>query len=190
MSVNDVPADIKDEYEALKRQGRIPEKSRPEYYREYGRYMEWKKMRGIATECNDEAVIGLYLEQKSKSVVPTTLFMIMSMLKSVIAVEHNTILNTDNLNKILGKKTKNYIPKKAPILSREQVAHFLCQPDDLYLVAKVITAIGMCGALRKCEMYALKFSDITVNSDTVAVVKVAPSKTNTRGVICYYIHWG
>lgn len=105
----------------MKRQGRIPEKSRPDYYREYGRYMKWKEEYGIGNNCNSEAVVGMYLEEKSAEVVPTSLFTILSMLKSVIAVEHNTIIQVVDLQRMLAQKTKNYVTKKDPILTREQV---------------------------------------------------------------------
>lgn len=40
--------------------------------------------------------------------------------------------------------------------------------------------LGFCGGLRKCEMYSLVMDDVNLKNDCV-VVKVGPSKTNTRG---------
>lgn len=180
MSSEDTPADAAEAFEALKREGRIPKKSRPDYYREYGRYMLWKKGHSYAVNCNTEAILGLYLNEKAAHVVPTSLISILSMLKAVIAVKHKKIVQTDELQRMLAQNTKDYMPKKTPVLTRDQMALFMRQTDEKYLVPKVITAIGMCGALRKSEMYALKLSDVTVTGG-VAVIKVAPSKTNMRG---------
>lgn len=117
MSSEDTPADAAEAFEALKREGRIPKKSRPDYYREYGRYMLWKKGHSYAVNCNTEAILGLYLNEKAAHVVPTSLISILSMLKAVIAVKHKKIVQTDELQRMLAQNTKDYMPKKTPVLT-------------------------------------------------------------------------
>lgn len=139
--------------------------------------MEWKKSRKYKDLRNTQAILGLYLTERSKSVVPTSVTGILSMLKAVIEVEHNEIIPTQKLHRRLIEQAKDYKPKKAPTLSREHMDLFMRQADEQYLVPKVITAIGVCSGLRKYEMYALKYSDVTVTGDA-AFIKVATAKTN------------
>lgn len=170
---------INAKYEEIKRRGMIPEKSRKQYYVEYRKYCDWKEKTGIQKDNNTEATVGVYLEEKSKNVVPTSLFTTLSMLKAVLALEENVVINADHLNKILSKKCKGYTPKQSPTFTKKQLSDFL-GASDTFLIQKVIVILGMCGALRRQEMYDTNMTDIDMR-DNVAIIKIGPSKTATRG---------
>lgn len=175
----ETPKNLLEEFDEIKRHGRIPSKSRPEYYREFNRYKLWKQERNIAEECNSEEVVGLYIEKRSKEVVPPSLFTILSFLKATIAVEYNSNIPTDNLQAIIARKQQNYQPKQATVLTPNQIGQYL-KKDNVSLIYKVIAVLGFCGGLRKVEMHKLKYDEVKINEET-AIIKVKPTKTNKRG---------
>lgn len=133
IATNQPPQDVVDAFDALKSDNRIPRKSKELYYKEYAKYQEWKLEHNIPRGVNTQETVGMYLEYMSKKVVPPSLFRILSMLKSTIAVEHGTILNTEDIQRILANKpaAKSYIPKQAPILTVEQIKEFIGGPNNL-----------------------------------------------------------
>lgn len=132
-----IPQAILDAYEENKRNGVIPPKSAKLYYKQYQRYNDWKATKGIAVDVNSEATVSVYLEELAATTTPNSLFMILSMLKATLLAEHNYTLDTIALNKFLSKKGKDYLPKQAPILTKENLAQFMALPGEQFLIAKV-----------------------------------------------------
>lgn len=176
------PSHILDRFHHIQLEGIVTEKSKLQYYREYSRYTEWKKEEGIDENCNTEAVVGVYLEKRSGEVVPTSLFPILSMIKACLAAEHRVHFEVGNLNSLIKKKMKvaNYTPKQAPVFTRFEMIEFWKQDDTKYMIQKIVAILGFCGGLRKCEMIALKLTDIRM-TESAAIVNIGASKTNTKG---------
>ncbi|KAJ8912718.1 hypothetical protein NQ315_012272 [Exocentrus adspersus] len=61
----------------------------------------------------------------------------------------------------LKRKNERYIPRKAKVLSKEQVERFLLDaPDDLWLLAKIVTIFGIFGCCRCDELLSLAMNDV------------------------------
>ncbi|KAJ8913409.1 hypothetical protein NQ315_008802 [Exocentrus adspersus] len=61
----------------------------------------------------------------------------------------------------LKRKNERYIPRKAKVLSKEQVERFLLDaPDDLWLLAKIVTIFGIFGCCRCDELLSLTMNDV------------------------------
>lgn len=61
----------------------------------------------------------------------------------------------------LKRKNERYTPKKAKVLTKEEVERFLLNaPDDHWLLAKIITIFGIFGCCRCDELLSLTMNDV------------------------------
>lgn len=102
------------------------------------------------------------MEEKAKSVVPTSLFSSLSKLKCVIEVVYGTKIDAERINKNLNKKCADYQPHQAPVFTKDQIREFLQKEDDKFLMQKIFAILGMCGALRNCEMRNIKLKEVSM----------------------------
>lgn len=91
----------------------------------------------LEDDCHTDAIIMGYLNKRALQVVPPSLFKILSILKTCIAVEYNIEIGVNDLNPILSRMGKGYMAKQAPILTRDHISTFLQQPDSEFLPQKV-----------------------------------------------------
>lgn len=173
------PDHIKAAFNRIVSEGAIPKKSKKNYGAAYQKYVLWKGQNNITS--NSESAIGCYIDSLVGSIVPTSLWVTLSMIRSHILVETGELIRTPRINANIKRQCEGYIPKQAAVLTKEQFGLFLLQEsDDDYVVAKAIITIGLSGALRKCEIYTMKFGDVKQLEGTF-LISIPRSKTNTTG---------
>lgn len=115
----------------------LPSKSRVRYenvYQVFEECCEEHKIKEIT-----EDVILWYLTEKSKSLKPSSLWSVYSMLKATLYIKKNIDFKQySKVTAFLKKKSVGYKPKVSEVFSREQCDTFLQKADDNeYLMIKV-----------------------------------------------------
>jgi integrase len=78
------------------------------------------------------------------------------------------------------------VPKKARVLTKEQVEKFLVEaPDDYWLLYKVITIFGIFGACRCDELLSLTVKDVEDVEKYIIVTLRNTKNLTTRSNILY-----
>lgn len=115
----------------------VPKGSKPAYDKAYSAFMEWRKDHKIGSF--SERVLLAYLEEKQKTLAPSTLWSMASMLKKTLLAYHNVnISEYGKVTPFLKQNQVGYKPKKAKIFTKEQMDTFLLTaPDDEFLMKKV-----------------------------------------------------
>ncbi|XP_077256510.1 uncharacterized protein LOC143894243 [Temnothorax americanus] len=154
----------------------LPSKSKDKYTNTYDNFIQWtitKKAKPFS-----ENTILAYLTELSKTHKPSTLWAIYSMLKTTLNINNNININKyDKLIPFLKRQSQGYIPKKAKVLTSEQIQKFLNEADDQkYLLIKVAMIFEVCGACRREELVNIKVNDIE-DKETVLLVKIPTTKT-------------
>ncbi|EFA03051.1 hypothetical protein TcasGA2_TC010899 [Tribolium castaneum] len=115
----------------------LPAKSRPQYEKTYLQFRQWCSMKKI--DQVTENVLLAYLEEKSTTLKPPTLWALYAMLKATLNVKEN--IDTRKFPKLvpyLKSKSVGYRSKKSQILDKEDISKFINEADDkIYLLMKV-----------------------------------------------------
>lgn len=133
---NGLPSEIVARVNKLK-DNLLPEKSKPKYEAAYERFNKWMKEKKVSKICED--VVLAYFQEFAENYKPSTSWATYSMLRSTIESHHNiNIFKYAALIQFLKKNSKGFTPKKASVLSPNQVKQFILEaPDDKYLAVKV-----------------------------------------------------
>lgn len=116
----------------------LPEKSKKQYIICYNKFMKWRES-NKATSFSENTILG-YFNEISKTMKPSTLWGIYSMLKLTLQMNHDVHLkNYKTLIAFLKRQSTGLRSKKSKVLSSNDVEKFLNEaPDDMYLATKVI----------------------------------------------------
>lgn len=115
----------------------LPAKSKARYEQAYNSFVAWQKQTGKTTFT--ESVFILYFHEKSKTMSPTSLWSIYSMLRTTCELNNNVnIANFKKMKKILRKHSLGYISKKSKVFTPEDLNKFIQEaPDTEHLSNKV-----------------------------------------------------
>ena len=161
----------------------LPPASKEKYDRVYQDFFQWQKQN--ETDSFSEWTVLAFLSEKQKSVVPSTLWGISSMLKSTLFAYQNIDLTKyPTVVPFLKRNSVGYKPKKAMIFQHKDIDRFLLEaPDDDFLMKKVsfllifyfliffqvATIFGVAGACRREELTHLEARDVTFAEQHVMV---------------------
>ena len=143
MATSNLPEDVLHRVNKA-REALVPIKSKVAYEKEFDNFKEWSDIHDIA-EINEMVLLG-YFQELSENFAPNSLWTKYSMLKKqMMAKKLEDISETFlELEAFLKQNSKNYVPKKSKVLSREQVVLFLkTAPVDESLLNMVILMIGI-----------------------------------------------
>ncbi|KAJ8918170.1 hypothetical protein NQ315_014036 [Exocentrus adspersus] len=129
-----------------------------------------------------EDVLLAYMNQLWARFSPNSLWTKWSMLKSCLEIKESVqIRRFQKVIAFLKRKNKRYIPRKAKVLSKEQVERFrLDAPDDLWLLAKIVTIFGIFGCCRCDELLSLAMNDVEDMGKYVIVTLRQTKNLTTR----------
>lgn len=145
------------------------------------KYVQWKEQNQIPATSHSESVIEAYINSLVGSIAPTSLWVTLSMIRSHVQVETGEMVKTPTVNAIIKSLCDGYVPKKPSTLTQEQFGQFLLKAsDDNFVVQKAIIAIGLSGALRKCEIYNLQLRDVK-HLGELFLISIPKSRANKRG---------
>lgn len=115
----------------------LPDKSLARYVTTYEKFMQWRKSQN--TISFDEEVLLAYFCDSAKSMKPSTLWCIYSMLKATISSNHNVNIGQYvRLKSFLKKNTAGFESTIPKVLTVEEIKKFLVKaPDAKYLGVKV-----------------------------------------------------
>ncbi|KAJ8665302.1 hypothetical protein QAD02_006964 [Eretmocerus hayati] len=165
-----VPAHIAAEAKEAKLET-LPPVSRAKYLKQYEAYKTW--CISEKTPYLDEESLLVYLRKLTNEDkhVATTIKSHVSMIKACIkAYDGVDIGHYQNVNAYLKNQSKKHKPKKARILTTQQL-HAFCTlaPDDEYFLIKVILIVGVIGCCRKSELVYLLMSYVTVTNSSIVI---------------------
>ncbi|KAJ8675626.1 hypothetical protein QAD02_011412 [Eretmocerus hayati] len=106
----------------------------------------------------------------------------LSMTKACIeALDDVDIGSYVNVNSFMRTASKTHKPKKARILTAEQIHNFRnIAQDEEYFLIKVISIIGLIGCCRKSELVYLSMKYLTVSERSILIdIPAEVTKTNT-----------
>lgn len=105
------------------------------------------------------------------------------MLKKTLLVKQNVdVSKYKKLTTFLKNKAVGHEPKKAYVLSKEDITKFIWEaPDDIYLMTKVALIFGIYGACRREELVNISINDIQ-DRDSVIVITIPKTKTNKKRI--------
>ncbi|KAJ8909403.1 hypothetical protein NQ315_004528 [Exocentrus adspersus] len=157
--------------------GILPKKSRKIYEAQYDTFVKWCCQRKL--ENVNEDVLLVFFAEKSKTLSSSTLWTHYSMLKTMLNVKRNIdVSKFYKLSAFLKRKSEGYKPKKAKVLTLDQIDKFLLEaPDKDFLMVKVALIFGVAGACRGKELHQLTISDVT-DMDHALLVNVRNTKNN------------
>ncbi|KAK4876904.1 hypothetical protein RN001_009410 [Aquatica leii] len=108
-------------------------------------------------------VFLVYLSKKAKLLKPSTLWSRFSMVKSCLAIKENVNVKFPQTIAFLKRQGVGYVPKKAKVLTAEQVTKFICEAsDEKWLLTKVCT-FGIYGPCQRDDLIRLTVDDIEDN---------------------------
>lgn len=115
----------------------LPLKSKERYEITYQKFMDWRHKHNVKSF--SENVLLAYFEEISKTMKPSSLWAIYSMLRTTLNINNNiNIANYPKLIALLKRKSDGFRSKKSKILSTEQINKFLKDAsDDKHLLSKV-----------------------------------------------------
>lgn len=157
----------------------LPEKSKTRYELAYDIFKKWCSGNNVG-DVTENVLLAYFLE-KSKTMSPSSLWSVYSMLKLCISIDKNQdISNYKKLIAFIKRRNDGYEAKKSKIFTQEEITKFLVDaPNETYLAMKIVTILGVAGACRTDELYKMKISDLEFRDD-IALVKVPDTKTNIR----------
>lgn len=156
----------------------LPKKSGEVYMKSYERFIQWKITKNIKEDCLSEAVMLVYFKSIQSKYKPSSLWVEYSMLRAMIARNHNIDIKYPKLIVFLKKYSVGYQPKKSKVFQAVDVNKFLTEADDLNnLLMKVIMIFGVYGATRADELTKVHVSDIREEGNII-IVKIPETKTN------------
>lgn len=115
----------------------LPSKSKEKYESAYAKFMDYRQQKRV--QSFSENVVMSYFAELSKKYKSSTLWSTYSMLRSMLAINHDIDLSKHlKLRAFLKRKSAGYIAKKSKILNEEQIDYFILNAsDDTFLAAKV-----------------------------------------------------
>ena len=115
----------------------IPQKSAAKYDNAFSHFKEWKRENHLTSSSED--TLMAFFEDMSEKYAPNTLWSMYSMIRSKLLQTENTdISKYASLKRFISVANQNYTPKKAKILSTQNIENFLNKaPDQHYLAIKV-----------------------------------------------------
>ncbi|KAG4067601.1 hypothetical protein HA402_005373 [Bradysia odoriphaga] len=161
----------------------LPDKSRGRYEAEYAKFMKWQEAQDTNSFAED--VLLRYFGEMAKTVAPTTLCTVYSMLKSMLSSKHN--VNTGEYSQLLAflKKSKEgFISNNLPrLFTADEVNKFLEEASDTeYVVVKAVTAFAICVSPKTDTLTSIKMEYIK-DYGTEIVVRV-PNPTTKAIKVC------
>lgn len=149
----------------------IPEKSRDRYLKTLKEFTNWLDEQNCTA---DEDSVLVYLQHKSKTLAPNSLFSVFSMLKKCLPS-----INMGSFHSVKGflkNKNKGYRPNKARTFTASEFDKFILEADDfVFLLHKVILILGISGAMRCNEIFVLNMEDV-VDKETFIQISVKDTK--------------
>lgn len=157
----------------------LPKKTRKRYIKEYEAFTIWRKTKNVCGV--NEDILLCYLTELSKKFAPNSLWSKISMLKTYLKLHYNVDISRLVLRHVvcyyykfslcsyrygkvftlLRRKSECYKPKKAKVLTTEEVTKYLLEASDKeHLLGKVITVFGIFGACRREELLVLRVDNI------------------------------
>lgn len=115
----------------------LPKKSKELYTAAYQKFMTWMTEKKIKTV--SEEVTLVYFNEMSKTLKPTSLWSIFSMLKTTLKLNDGIDIDKySKLKSILKNNSKGYLPKKSKIFSGQDINKFITEaPNQKHLLQKV-----------------------------------------------------
>ncbi|XP_073966826.1 uncharacterized protein isoform X2 [Choristoneura fumiferana] len=162
------PPEIKEAAQAIVN-NLLPEKSKDKYLKVYTNFTTW--MSENSTTSFSENVLLAYFGELSKTLKPSTLWGIYSMLKATLSSKNNVNINSyKRLTSLLKRFSMGYKSKKSKVLTAENVDTFLMEaPDLIYLAAKVVLIFGVNGACRAAELLNIKMGNIEYHNNMILI---------------------
>jgi integrase len=123
-----------------------------------------------------------YFSELMKKYKASSLWTILSAIKSVAKTKPNVQLGElETVQAILKRKQSKEKPKKAAVFTRDEIDKFFQEAQGLqYLVPKLNMLFGIAGALRREELYWLRFRDVSIYQDHL-MINIPSSKTDQAG---------
>lgn len=115
----------------------IPEKSKALYETAYKKFCDWLQCKNAESIC--ETVMLAFFQEKSLQQKSSSLWCLYSKLRCMIYVRRNQdISKYTSLFAFLKRKNVGHVPKKSPVLSKDNFMRFLTEANDSqYLLVKV-----------------------------------------------------
>lgn len=119
------------------RNDKLPKKSEQKYKFHYNCFMKWRAENG--KDDFTEETVASYFKDLSEKNLPSTVFCVYSMIRSVLNVNHNIDIGRfSTVKAFLKKNAEKFEPKSAKRLTGQQILRFVeTAPDDFYLDVKV-----------------------------------------------------
>ncbi|KAJ8678625.1 hypothetical protein QAD02_014412 [Eretmocerus hayati] len=172
---HNVPADIAADAREAKLPT-LPPVPRDKYLKHYEAYKAWCRERGTPHISEDSLLI--YVRKLSvEATIKANLSMVKACIKAFDGVDIGAYVNVNSHVRTASKKHK---PKKARILTAQQL-HQFCNvaPDAEFFLIKVILIVGVIGCCRKSELVKLLMAYVTV-TDTSILIDIPPEVTKTN----------
>lgn len=164
----DLPDEILLDSEAVREASIIPPNSSAVYRKTYDAYLAWKLEKKISAD--SEPVLLSYFRYLEKKFAPTTLWVKYSHLNASILLHTGISLQKyEILKKYLKRTNEGYEAKKAPVLTQTEIFAYLQTAPPTSLVSKIILIFSFVGAMRKTDLYNLKFTDVVDQDEKIKV---------------------
>jgi hypothetical protein len=152
-------------------------KSSKIYFMWYSKYLEFFNSNPFALHW-EESVFA-FLRFASCHYAPTSLWQAYSCLCKVFLFKFKLNISKDPIiSSFLKGLSRNHLPKKSMVLSKESIDKFLADADNNdHLINKCAIVIGIHGLTRISELCNLNFEDLTINQDCF-VFNIIESKTD------------
>ena len=172
------PLELKSLAQKLK-QNSLPKHSQKVYQKRYDDFILWLKEKN--TSLISENTILAYFQALSSQYAPTTLWNVYSCLRLMLLLQKNIDLKSyPLLTDYLWKNKSDHQKKKATIFTKDQIYQFLIEIlTKEYLMKKLILLIAINGALRRSELRALQFEDISLVENEL-IINIQQSKTDKQ----------
>ncbi|XP_037043342.1 uncharacterized protein LOC119079498 isoform X1 [Bradysia coprophila] len=148
----------------------LPDKSRGRYETEYAKFRKWQEAQDMISFT--EEVLLKYFGGLARTLAPTTLYTVYSMLKSMLSSKHNVNIGEYSQLLALLKKSKVEFISNAPprLFTADEVNKFLQEaPDSEYAAVKAVTVFAMCVSTRSDTLTNIKMEQVTDNGTDILV---------------------
>ncbi|XP_073941147.1 uncharacterized protein [Choristoneura fumiferana] len=154
----------------------LPPKSRYKYLKAYDNFIKWRASKRVKSF--SESVLLVYFQELSKTLQPSTLWSVYSMLKATMSIKNNVQINLyTKLTTFLKRFAEGHKSKKSKVLTAQNIETFLNEaPDYHFLLLKVVLVFGLSGACRGKELLTLTVDNIQKHSDELLLVTLPDTK--------------
>jgi integrase len=162
------PTEILQAANLAKEETLIPTLSKKNYEKSFCEFEEWKSANNISN--NSEKVLLAYFSELRKKYAPSTLWVKYSHLNAMILSRCGVGLSQYTiLKKFISRTNEGYEPGKAKIISSDQIHDYLKNGPQSELVFKIILLLGYLGAMRRVDLYELKFKNVIDTGKTIRI---------------------